>query len=108
VSTYQGWTNYPTWVVNLWLTNDEGGDAMLEEYVRANDPEGLKSVVEECAPEIEGMYSDLFTWALGMVDWYEIIETHREDLDDDDDDDDDDDEENSDDYLIFSRSARLL
>jgi hypothetical protein len=23
-TTYQGWTNYETWVVNLWLDNDEG------------------------------------------------------------------------------------
>lgn len=22
--TYQGWANYPTWAVNLWLANDEG------------------------------------------------------------------------------------
>ena len=23
-TTYQGWTNYETWAVNLWLDNEEG------------------------------------------------------------------------------------
>lgn len=79
MNEYNGWTNYPTWVVNLWLTNDEGDAATLAKYVDADDPEGLKELVEECAPELQGMYSDLFTWALGMVDWHEIIRANRED-----------------------------
>lgn len=31
---YNGWTNYQTWVVNLWLTNDSGGDERLREMAR--------------------------------------------------------------------------
>lgn len=32
--TYEGWKNYPTWAVNLWLSNDEGLYEMTREAVR--------------------------------------------------------------------------
>ncbi len=36
--TYNGWTNYPTWAVNLWLSNDQGSnDATLEVVAYAYD-----------------------------------------------------------------------
>jgi len=31
---YNGWTNYPTWCVNLWLSNDEGLYSMTLDAVR--------------------------------------------------------------------------
>ena len=50
---YNGWTNYPTWAVNLWLCNDEGLDATLTEYARRNDPEGLSAYVrDDLTPEL--------------------------------------------------------
>lgn len=32
--TYNGWTNYETWVVNLWLGNDEGSDRYWREQAQ--------------------------------------------------------------------------
>ncbi len=35
---YNGWTNYPTWAVNLWLSNDQGlNDSTLEVVAYAYD-----------------------------------------------------------------------
>ncbi len=104
-NTYNGWANYPTWVTALWL---DFSDEWIVEMARANrgNPgaagEALRDSLEELredsgfelGPEY-GMETDLFTWAWGMVDWYEIGEHMLEDLEHEDEDeetDDDDDE----------------
>jgi len=33
-TTYNGWTNYETWCVYLWLSNDQGTDSMCEELAQ--------------------------------------------------------------------------
>ena len=85
-TTYNGWPNYETWCVNLWLTNEQGSDAMLQSIVNdsAKDYRAsfLKEYVIEFAP-LDGanMYVDLLQAALDNVDWREIIRVHQEDFD---------------------------
>jgi hypothetical protein len=83
-NTYNGWANYQTWVVNLWMTNS--GDEWLRELARdcldnsdgditdATDAlaQALESQHDEFMPETTGVYADLLGHALGMVDWHEI------------------------------------
>jgi len=49
--TYNGWKNYPTWAVNLWLANDEGlyhgALARTEAVVNENHPTSPYWTVEE-------------------------------------------------------------
>ena len=84
-TTYNGWTNYETWCVKLWIDNDEGSylcwlDNVKDVLKRADDKdeaignlrEMLKDEHEESQPEVSGVYADLMTAALGSVDWYEI------------------------------------
>lgn len=85
-NTYNGWTNYETWVVNLWLTNDSGSDERLREMARdclthldgdMDDAtwELAKRIEEdhdEFMPETTGVYADLLGHALRCVDWREI------------------------------------
>ncbi len=96
---YQGWANYPTWAVNLWLANDHDTYEYIREMVAecqadASDDDGgvewdaanyelarrLEDFVAEMADdsswlESAGPLTDLLTWALGQVAWLEIAES---------------------------------
>ena len=92
--TYNGWTNYETWVVNLWMGED--GSGYWDERAReAKDTyelsQMLKDEHEEMAPETTGVFADLINAALSEVNWYEIAEGLREDIEDEDEDADEDD-----------------
>ena len=83
---YNGYTNYQTWNVALWLDNDE----VLYDLVRMKAQEldkpsriadWLKDFVTDRSPlaSTASMFSDLLGHALAAVDWYEIAENLLED-----------------------------
>ena len=94
---YNGWTNYETWLVNLWMDNEQGSqqfwhDAARECWAESGpkhpnpfvaDHEGnarilladrLKDEHEEARPETTGVFADLIGAALAEVNWYEIAQ----------------------------------
>jgi len=77
---YNGWTNYETWCVNLWLTNDQ------ETYSHASSlpsASAIKELVRDWKHETipcAGIFADLLESALQSVNWYEIYDNlHKED-----------------------------
>lgn len=105
VKRYNGWTNYETWCVHLWLSNEEGSYRYWRKEARkqrskapscANVTEGIwnvedaamfnladqmKSELEVALPiEAASMFSDLLTAALSEVDWHEVAEAFLEHL----------------------------
>lgn len=83
---YNGWANYETWLVNLWLTNDMGGCDAVEtmsreakdKYALAHD---IKDYVGDDMPELGvNMWADLLNAAFGEVDWYELAEHYWADF----------------------------
>jgi hypothetical protein len=82
---YNGWTNYETWLVSLWLDNEEGSYNAVRDMARENDnardlADALKSMHEEAMPETTGVFADLLNAAMSEVNWREIAEHYLGDL----------------------------
>lgn len=78
---YNGWTNYETWLVNLWLSNDSGSEEMLRETVggcrtKYDAGRAIRAMVDEMAdewmPDQASMFADMIGAALKEVDWQKI------------------------------------
>jgi len=87
MKTYNGWANYETWCVNLWIDNDQGTQEMWAESTariweqserKEEAVSALASMLKEelsvVPDEVTGMMADLLGAALGEVDWHEIAE----------------------------------
>ena len=105
---YNGWTNYETWAVALWLDNDEGTsietretmrefwDTMADadermryginntqsEATRFHFSQWLEDYVETMQPDLGAtLWSDLLNAAMSEVDWFEIADNWLSELD---------------------------
>ena len=93
--TYNGWTNYETWVVKLLIDNDgyAGGAEHLEIEAQGYADENLEdrdeairpfaqyikaSIREQVPEEVKGLFEDLIGRALSRCDWEEIAKAYLE------------------------------
>ncbi len=85
-TTYNGWSNRETWVVNLWLGSEPYSYDMLQHILKAFDSiseqaEELENCVRNDDNALLGkasMWSDLLTTSLDRVSWYEIVQSNQE------------------------------
>jgi len=84
-NTYNGWKNYETWAVNLWLNNEAGHYHMIREQASVLDIYELATYIREYVEEMmdaldipTSMFSDLLNAALSEVNWDEIAEGFKE------------------------------
>lgn len=88
---YNGWTNYETWLVQLWIDTEEWSHSSFRSMVK-NVHEEFQTVseVSDSAKEwVEnnmvgefqnGFVADLIGAALAEVNWFEIAEHAIEEL----------------------------
>jgi hypothetical protein len=100
-TTYNGWANKETWLINIWFGDDmhdsakENGYAIDESWCKDMVNEYLENSVKNV---FTGFIGDVVGTFISSVDWREIANSVNEaaelsdaDTDDDDDDTDDDD-----------------
>lgn len=98
--TYNGWTNYETWNVALWMDNDQGSQEYWQERaeeiakVAEDKHEATNALAEEMKDQHEeasqdlleranaqcSVWADLLGAALSEVCWYEIAGGKLEDV----------------------------
>lgn len=86
---YSGWTNYETWNINLWLSEDGDTYRMIEDMIDnpySSDAvyelsQGIRKYVEDSNPlgDDSSMYADLLGAAISSCSFYEIAEHWIED-----------------------------
>jgi hypothetical protein len=99
---YNGWTNYETWLVKLWIDNNEGSqnywidrtreihEAALPDHNFTQSERAALTLMDELKDQHEetafdqikadnGFVHDLLNAALGEVNWHEIAESLIED-----------------------------
>lgn len=99
--TYNGWTNYETFAVALWIDNEQGsynewrercqfaldaadGDNLDDRRENAAQTvaQHLKDEIEEGNPlsDKASLYSDLLQAAISETNWYEIAKNWLDDM----------------------------
>ena len=97
---YNGWTNYETWCVNLWMTGDQPSDKRWRQVARRawesakadatfSRSENARITLAEWLDQeitagnpVEGatLWSDLVNSALSEVDWHELANAFLADM----------------------------
>lgn len=82
--SYNGWSNYETWAVALWIDNEQGSQewavdlacevvASETEHPRSDLADRLHEELDAEMPNLgASMFSDLLNAAWGEVDWREL------------------------------------
>ncbi len=73
---YNGWTNYETWNVNLWIDNEYGSYKRKQSFLRAHSEDMNESDVEQFCIDEFGLKTPDGD-SLSEVNWAELCEAWK-------------------------------
>lgn len=92
-STYQGWSNYETWAMALWLDNEatlyhEVQRLAHNKHHRLSRTEAadelalaIKDIIDAATPDLGAtVFADLLSASLEAIDWIEIAKSILEEV----------------------------
>lgn len=83
---FNGWTNKPTWLVKLWIDNEQGTQERASELLKDIDGIDAENVLKEyietdlfpnTMPAF-GLMIDLLNWSMVCVNWSEIVKAIKD------------------------------
>lgn len=83
---YNGRTNYETWLVKLWLDNNQGDYNYMVEIAKEMETisrlaDNIENYLYDYMPKLDNdVYSDLLNGAIHAVNWYEIAKAYKEEV----------------------------
>lgn len=84
-NSYNGWSNYETWLVALWIDNEQSMQESVKELIKEKfeynfqKDEALKELITESMDIDEAsLRVDLVNSALSNVNWTEIVASYSQ------------------------------
>jgi len=93
IQKYNGWSNYETWLCNMWFDNFEFTD-MMDMFDQCEDNSDVLDIIEnyiketveeyvECSlspGDQHGFINDMLNAAISEIDWRDIAEHYVDDV----------------------------
>lgn len=77
---YNGWTNYETWLVNLWF-GDSAAEYFADQKITPDSTDVsnyVEQIYETDIPTSDGFFADVINAFMGRVDWQELADHYTE------------------------------
>ena len=81
---YNGWSNKPTWLVNVWFNPETKADVRMIKDMMSESDFTITDGETGSAGPLNGALNDILSWAIAHVNWHELENAMDDDEADED------------------------